>query len=129
MSPDAAATILHVDDDADNRLSLGWVLGAAGFRVREAATGTDALRLARQRPDLVLLDVRLPDISGFEVCRRIKADPALSDLPVIQLSAHHVRGEDRAEGLEGGGDVYLTKPADPRVLLGQVKALLRIRGA
>jgi PAS domain S-box-containing protein len=121
-------TILCVDDDADNRLSLALLLRAEPYRVLEAATGHEALRLAPQA-DLVLLDVRLPDLSGLEVCRRLKADPATRLVPVILLSGCLTRGEDQATGLEGGGDAYLTKPADPRQLLGQVKALLRTRHA
>ena len=113
----------------DNRLSaLPASSRPKGYRVLEAATGAEALRLARDA-DLVILDIRLPDLSGVEVCRRIKADPATSLVPVILLSGHFTGDEDKAGGLEGGGDVYLTKPTDPRVLLGQVKALLRVRRA
>src|SRR5688500_14108505 len=96
-----AATILHVDDDSSNRESLLWVLEGEGYRVWQAPTGAEALRQARQGPDLVLLDVRLPDLDGFEVCRTLKADPATADIPVLHLSAHHVTSAERARGLEG----------------------------
>ncbi len=109
-----AGTILCVDDDSDHRRSLAVLLQFHGFLVWEAGTGAEGLQLARQGPDLILLDVRLPDQSGFEVCRQIKSDPTTATVPVIQLSGHFVRGEDRVQGLEGGADAYLTKPSDPR---------------
>ncbi|QEL17643.1 PAS domain S-box protein [Limnoglobus roseus] len=121
-------TILCVDDSEDNRQSSAVLLELAGYRTLEAGTGAEALRLVAGA-DLVLLDVRLPDVSGLEVCRRIKADPATALVPVILLSGVFTRSDDRADGLEGGGDAYLTKPAKPRELLGQVKALLRVRQA
>jgi PAS domain S-box-containing protein len=126
----ANATVLHVDDDAANRQSLGWVLRAEGFRVVEAGTGADALRLVvRQYPDLIILDVRLPDMSGFEVCRQIKADPATASIPVLQLSGHFVEPKDRVQGLETGADAYLMKPVDPRELIAHLHALLRVHRA
>jgi PAS domain S-box-containing protein len=121
-------TVLCVDDNPDNRLSVSLLLKQKGYRVLEAATGREALALA-QDADLVILDVQLPDLSGFEVCQRLKANAATALVPVIFLSGHFTRSEDKAEGLEGGGDAYLTKAADPRELLGQVKALRRIREA
>ena len=121
-------TVLCVDDNADNRLSVSMLLQQGGYRVLTAGTGREALALT-QRADLVVLDVQLPDLSGFEVCRMIKADPTTALVPVVLLSGRFIRSEDMAVGLEGGGDVYLTKPADPLVLLGQVKALGRIRRA
>ncbi len=130
MSAPTSATVLHVDDDAANRQSLGWVLQAEGFRVVEAGTGADALRLVvRQNPDLVILDVRLPDMSGFEVCRQIKADPATASIPVLQLSGHFVEPKDRVQGLETGADAYLMKPVDPRELIAHLRALLRVHRA
>src|SRR5262245_52774863 len=76
MDERAAARILFVDDDAVNRRTLGWIFRDAGFDVQEAGTGREALQLVQGRPDLVGLDIGLPDISGFDVCRRIKEDPA-----------------------------------------------------
>src|SRR5262249_13872762 len=84
---------------------------------------------AAERPDLVILDVNLPDLSGYEVCRQLKADPATAAIPVLHLSATFVRSEDRSEGLEGGADGFLTYPLEPRELVATVKALLRVRKA
>ncbi|MDB5306593.1 MAG: domain S-box protein [Gemmataceae bacterium] len=125
----ARPTVLNVDDDETARTSLTWILQHEGFRVREASTGRDALRLAADRPDLVVLDVVLPDQSGYEVCRRLKADPVTAHTPVLMLSGLAVGSGDRVAGLEGGADAYLTKPADPDVLVAQLRALLRVRRA
>jgi PAS domain S-box-containing protein len=119
-------TILCVDDNQDLREALLLILQHEGYRVLEAGTGGEGLRLAREA-DLVVLDVGLPDISGLEVSQRIKTDAATSLVPVILLSGHYTSSEDKVEGLAGGGDVYLVKPIDHRELLGQIKALLRIR--
>src|SRR5215211_5923021 len=123
------AAILHIEDDPANRYATGRILQREGFTVREAATGAEGLRLLSEEPDLVILDVRLPDLSGFEVCRRIKADPATATIPVLHLSASYVTGEDQVTGLEGGADAYLVQPVDPDVLVATAKALLRLRRA
>ncbi len=121
--------ILYVDDDELTRLVMHNIFQGAGYDVCEAANGTEALRLARERPDLVVLDVNLPDINGFEVCRRIKAHPATQRIPVLHLSAKYVTSRDKAQGLEGGADGYLIKPVEPQELLAQVKAMLRVHQA
>ncbi len=121
--------ILYVDDDELTRLVMRNIFQGAGYELREAATGTEALRLAGERPDLVILDVNLPDINGFEVCRRIKAHPATHAIPVLHLSAKYVTSRDKAQGLEGGADGYLIKPVEPQELLAQVKAMLRVHQA
>jgi len=118
--------ILHVDDTPATRYTIGRTLGREGFKVREAATGREALRLAKEGPDLVILDVKLPDIGGFEVCRRSKADPTTATIPVLHLSATYVTDEAQATGLDGGADGYLVQPVDARVLVATVKALLRL---
>ncbi|HTU90087.1 MAG TPA: SpoIIE family protein phosphatase, partial [Gemmataceae bacterium] len=100
-----------------------------GFQVLQASTGAEALRLVQKQPDIAILDVNLPDMSGFEVCRRIKEDPATASLLVLHLSGLFSSSDDRIEGLEGGADGYLVKPVTPRELVAQVKALLRIRQA
>ncbi len=128
MATQPPFSILCVDDQADNLLSLATLLECEGYRVRTAASGREALAAARG-VDLVILDVQLPDVNGFEICRQLKAGPATALVPVILLSGVFTRSEDKVEGLEVGGDAYFTKPADPRELLGQVKALLRIRKA
>jgi PAS domain S-box-containing protein len=118
--------ILHVDDNPATRYTIGRTLGREGFKVREAAAGREALRLAKEGPDLVILDVKLPDIGGFEVCQRIKADPTTTTIPVLHLSATYVTDEAQATGLDGGADGYLVQPVDARVLVATVKALLRL---
>jgi two-component system, cell cycle sensor histidine kinase and response regulator CckA len=129
MNENRPASILYVDDDNANRLAFSMVLQHAGFQTREAATGTDALRLAAEGPDLIILDVNLPDIDGFEVCRRIKAHPATSSIPVLHMSAVYIRSEDKTHGLQGGADGYLTKPIEPDEVVATVHALLRIHRA
>jgi signal transduction histidine kinase len=129
MSQSQPATILFVDDDPAHRRTLGWLFRNADYQVLEAATGEEALRLAEQKPDLVVLDVNLPDINGFEVCRRLKAHAGTSSIPVLHLSAVFVESGDRAQGLEGGADGYLIKPVEPRELLATARALMRVRAA
>ncbi|MDB5295823.1 MAG: hypothetical protein JWO31_1806 [Phycisphaerales bacterium] len=120
--------VLNADDDEANRYAVTRVLRAAGFDVTEAADGAAALRKAAvEKPDLIILDVRLPDMDGFEVCRRLKADPAATRIPVLHLSARYVTSEDAANGLDGGADAYLVRPVDPVVLVATVRALLRGR--
>jgi signal transduction histidine kinase len=125
----APETLLLVDDDATNRQALRYLFEDAGYAVLEAATGAEALRLAGEHPDLVLLDVNLPDLDGFEVCRRLKANPATHSVAVLQVSAVFVGSTDRSHGLEGGADAYLVKPIEPRELLATVRALLRLHAA
>jgi DNA-binding response OmpR family regulator/nitrogen-specific signal transduction histidine kinase len=122
-------TVLVIDDTEAERYYVTRVLERAGFEVRQGANGADALRMAGEQPDLITLDVRLPDINGFEVCRRLKADPATRDIPVLHISASFTSPESIAEGLEGGADGYLTHPADPAELVATVRALLRARWA
>ncbi len=127
-SPARAAAILNVNDDDANRFALTRILQSRGFRVEEARTGAEALRLvAEARPDLVVLDVELPDIDGFEVCRRIKADPATAAIPVLHLSAQYVLEEDRTHGLVSGADGYLIQPVEPLELIASIRGLLRMR--
>ncbi|MDY7077782.1 MAG: PAS domain-containing protein [Chloroflexota bacterium] len=122
-------TILNVNDDNAVRYAIGRVLRRAEFEVVEAATGEEALRLAREHPDLIILDAQLPDITGFEVCQQLKADPATSSIPVLYLSAVYLDDQHRAEGLDGGADGYLTAPVEPSVLVSTVRMLLRVRQA
>jgi len=129
MSVAAREWVLVVDDNAAGRYAVSRMLRRGGYEVREAGTGQEALTLAAQRPRLVLLDVHLPDLSGFEVCRRLRADPATRDLPILQMSASYVKGTDRAKGLAGGADAYLIEPISPEELLATVSTLLRLRDA
>jgi len=120
-------TVLNVDDDEGGRYAKSRILRRAGYQVVEAGNGADTLRLVKEAaPQLVLLDVMLPDISGLEVCRAIKTDPASAHIMVLQISATHVTGADRIQGLEGGADTYLTEPVEAGELLATVKALLRL---
>ena len=124
------ATILKVDDNEIGRYARSRFLSRAGFAVIEAATGNDALRIAREdKPHLVLLDINLPDLSGIEVCRKLKADPATERTPVLFLSAARLADPDVVLGLDAGGDNYLREPVDPSVLVATIRALLRAREA
>ena len=126
--------VLLVDDDEPKRYLIERTLRRGGYAVREAATGGAALALATgdgggRKPDLVILDVHLPDLDGMEVCRRLKADPATARIPVLHLSTVYVGSDDRTRGLEGGADGYLNQNAEPPELLATVRALLRTRAA
>ncbi|SAL79483.1 PAS/PAC sensor hybrid histidine kinase [Caballeronia peredens] len=124
----SAVLILNVDDNDGARYAKTRILSRAGFNVIEAATGTGALeRVRADSPDLVLLDVKLPDINGLEVCRQIKASPDTAGTLVLQTSAAAVHSLDRIRGLEGGADSYLTEPVEPAELIAHVRALLRVR--
>jgi signal transduction histidine kinase len=121
-------TILNVDDTAALRYGKTRVLRSAGYDVLEADTGADALRLASERlPDLILMDVKLPDMSGIDACRHIKDDPVTRTIPVIQVSATFITDSDQKEGLKGGADIYLTEPLEPKVLETVVSVLLQLR--
>lgn len=120
--------ILNVDDNEGSRYSKTRVLTQAGFRVEEAANGRDALSMIDSlRPTLVLLDVKLPDISGLEVCREIRQRPDTRDIRVVQISAALVSPEDKERGLQSGADEYITVPFEPRDLVNQVRTLLRLQ--
>lgn len=129
MPNDLCATILVVDDREENRYIVSRTLKGAGYSVVEARTGQEALEKAADLPDLVLLDIRLPDTTGYEVCNRIKASPTTRGIPVVHLSASFISAESRVMSLEGGADAYLTQPVEPPVLIATVKALLRVRKA
>ena len=115
--------ILEVDDNDAGRYAVARVLRAAGFDVREAATGEDALRMALERPDLVLLDVNLPGTNGFEILAKMKQVPALKATPVIMTTAEATRPAVM-KGLVGGADGYLTKPLKSENLLKGVRTVL-----
>ena len=120
------ATILVVDDSATKRYLLVSWLTRAGFTVVEAETGGEALaKLGETEIDLVVLDVKLPDMSGFEVCEQIKTDAQYGILPVIHVSAHAVDVVDRTQGLNRGADAYLVEPIEPDELIATAQAVLR----
>ncbi len=127
---DAGNLILNVDDHDANRYVRTRLLKQAGYQVVEAATGGHALEMvASLRPPLVLLDVNLPDMSGFEVCRRIKSESKFGSTFVLQLSASSVTPGDQVGGLDNGADAYLVEPIEFDVLLATIRALLRMRKA
>lgn len=122
-------TVLVVDDNPATRYSTGRVIRAAGFRTAEAGSGAEALQQVGEGVSAVVLDVHLPDIDGFEVCRTIRAQPATASLPVVHLSAARIRDEDRVTGLNAGADGYLVHPVEPAVLVATLQALIRARTA
>ena len=120
-----ASRVLVVEDEPDIRDLLAFHLERGGYQVTRAATGPEALRQLRAAPpDLVILDLMLPEMDGLEVCRRLRAEPATAALPVIMLTA---KGDevDRVVGLELGADDYVVKPFSPKEVLARVRAVLR----
>ena len=123
-----AAKILVVDDTPMNVKILADVLTFKGFTVVTAGGGTEGLaKVASEAPDLVLLDVMMPDLDGYSVCRAIRANPATALLPVVMVTALDPSGE-RVKGIEAGADDFLSKPINQPELLARVKSLLRIKG-
>ena len=117
--------ILVVDDIETNRDILVTRLATQGYQLSQAADGEEALEIARkERPDLILLDVMMPKLDGIEVCRRLKADLALSFMPIILVTAKS-DSKDVVAGLEAGADEYLSKPIDQMALLARVKSVLK----
>jgi CheY-like chemotaxis protein len=117
--------ILLVDDYPGARYLRSRILSNGGYEVLEAGTGAQALIIARTAmPSLILLDVNLPDISGLEVCERLKSDPATAAIPVIQITGAWLTEEDRQRGLGSGADAYLVEPVDDVTLLRQVVMLI-----
>ena len=120
-----AEKILVVDDDLDTLRLVGLMLERQGYQIVAASNGEQALALAKkEHPDLVLLDLMMPDIDGVEVARRLRADPETQDLLIIMFTAKG-ETEDKIEGFDAGADDYLTKPAQPRELIAHVKAVLK----
>jgi two-component system alkaline phosphatase synthesis response regulator PhoP len=122
--PGMPATILIVDDNAQNLELLEAYLEELGARVITATNGHDALaKVATDRPNLVLLDIMMPKMSGFEVCKKLKSDPATKDIAVFMVTALHEAG-DMERGVEVGADDFLTKPVNRVDLISRIKALL-----
>ncbi len=112
-----SATILHVEDNASNRKIVRDLLGSRGYRVVEALDGEEAVAAAeRERPDLILMDVQLPRVSGLEATRRIKARPDLRHIPIVAVTSFALSGDDQ-KALAAGCDAYVAKPFNPRELL------------
>lgn len=122
-----AATILIVDDEAANRESLEELLRPDGYATETAASGRQALEsIQHQAPDLILLDVTMPGMDGYEVASVLKSNPATASIPIIMVTAHAGRGA-RVVGLNTGAEDYLTKPVDSAELTLKVRNLLRLR--
>ena len=127
MDTERSARVLVVEDDPDILDLLEYSLRQEGFGVIQATSGRRALELAeREKPDLVLLDLMLPDLGGVELCRRLRARPEIASTPVIMVTARSEEA-DRVLGLEIGADDYITKPFSPRELVLRVRAVLRRR--
>ncbi|SRR6266496_2285932 len=117
----AAKRILAIEDHEENRRLLRDLLTSAGYELIEAVTGEEGLSLAETRvPDLILLDIQLPGIDGYEVTRRLKANPALRHIPVIAVTSYALSGDD-VKALEAGCSGYVTKPFDPAELLAKIR--------
>ncbi len=129
MAEPTRVVALVVDDDEVKRYTMTHLLRRAGFEVVEASTAAEALARVADRPDVVILDVNLPDMSGIDVCRRLKSDPDTRAIPVLHVSATFVETEDRVHGLDSGADGYLTDVVSPIELIATVNALLRARRA
>lgn len=122
-----SAHILVVDDVAQNLRLLSDLLSARGYRTSTAATGEDALAsIAADPPDLVLLDVMMPGMNGYDVCRAIRADPACAVLPVVLVTALDPE-QERVKGLNAGADDFLSKPINQAELMARVRSLLRVK--
>src|SRR5499427_4209077 len=116
--------ILVVEDQLDNRQILRDLLGNAGYELLEAENGAEALTaVARKRPDLILMDIQLPVMDGYEATRRLKADPATKSIPIIVVTSYALSG-DETKARAAGCDDYVTKPFSPRQLLAKVREFL-----
>lgn len=116
--------ILVIEDQEDNRQIVRDLVTASGYELLEAATGEDGVAMAsRERPDLILMDIQLPGIDGYEVSRRIKADAQLNHIPIIAVTSYALSGDDQ-KAFAAGCDGYVTKPYSPRLLLAKIREFL-----
>src|SRR5262245_58626531 len=127
MKPREPARILVVDDDEAGRYGVVRSLRRAGYTVIEAGCGEDAIRRFEEHPDLIIMDVQLPDANGLELSRMVRANPVTATFPILQMSATYIETSDRVKGLDAGADSYLTTPIQPEELLANVRMLLRLR--
>jgi CheY-like chemotaxis protein len=124
-----AIRILIVDDNEANRYTLARHLRRAGYEVREAKCGTEALETLSWEPHVLILDVKLPDMNGLDISRKLREDPATRHIPILQVSATYILSADKVRGLDAGADAYLSGPVEPEELLANVRMLLRLRSA
>jgi signal transduction histidine kinase len=124
---DGKLRILFVEDDIGKRYVIARQLRAAGFEVEEAATGEEGLAKIRPEHHVAILDMRLPDMSGWDLCKRIKQNPRTAQVKILELSATLATAEDRARGLELGADCYLVHPVELVELVAALRALIRLR--
>jgi two-component system cell cycle response regulator DivK len=116
--------ILVVEDTEDNRRIIRDLLTNAGYDLLEAATGVEGVRMAKEhRPDLILMDIQLPELDGYQATRRIRADPACASIPIIAVTSYALSG-DEAKTRAAGCDGYVAKPFSPRQLLAKVREFL-----
>ncbi len=116
--------ILIIEDTEDNRQILRDLLGMAGYTLVEAGDGAEGVaRAAEHRPDLILMDIQMPVMDGYEATRRIKADPVLKSIPVVAVTSYALSG-DEAKTREAGCDAYIAKPYSPRQMLAKVREIL-----
>ena len=116
--------ILVIEDQEDNRQIVRDLVTASGYELIEATTGEEGIEAAvRERPDLILMDIQLPGIDGYEVTRRIKANPQLQKIPIIAVTSYALSGDDK-KAFAAGCDGYVTKPYSPRLLLAKIKEYL-----
>jgi DNA-binding response OmpR family regulator len=122
--PQTGPLILIVEDEDNIALALGHKLGREGFRLKRIADGKDAMPAIRaERPDLILLDVMLPQVSGYEICQQVRADPALAGVRILMMTARGTAME-RRKGLAMGADGFVSKPFDLADLIAEVRSLL-----
>ena len=117
--------ILVVEDQEDNRRIMRDLLTSAGYEVMEAVTGEDGVTAAEtHRPDLILMDIQLPGLDGYEATRQIKANPDLKHIPIIVVTSYALSGDD-VKAFEAGCDAYVSKPFSPRELLAKIREYLQ----
>lgn len=129
MAEQHSPRVLIIDDEPANRYIFRRILTGANFVVDEATNGREGMEKALSGPDIIICDVNLPDILGYDLCRRLKSNSVSSSIPILQISASFVSDESRVQALDGGADSYLVQPVEPAVLIAQLRALLRLRKA
>jgi signal transduction histidine kinase len=130
MRPARSGTILNINDNEASRYSISRTLSSAGFEVLEAETAKKGMQLATDKqPGVIILDIRLPDLDGFEACAILKRNQPTSSIPILHLTAHAISTESRIKSLECGAESYLSFPVEPNYLVAAIQALLRMKNA